>query len=549
MSAETTPRTARSSATEVVQRNMLLPIKPSVLALWRLQVIGLLALVALGGCQQSPARAASDESNHSDRRLEETEPHGNALSFRVLSQATGEHLHGITVLSGGKYDPMSNPFQLKDPYEHGERHVLIEGACSPILLPPKADESDSIFLTYFVKCPGFAWKAIEVNAKSGGEREVRLDPGGELAIQFVGDPVDVDALLQVRSTTSENRRLVSSRWAVQDRLYHYEDFPIGHYKATVRASSSTAPDTILGEVEFEVRDAESTSKDLRITAHPERKRPRHRLTGTISVPPEWNFSSFDVMNRFDDHTPGWSGYSHQSYDSKLVLLDDSAGLWSFDFGPQPAGLNRIELFTDGFEFSYGWPLTVGPGEPFIHKLRLPAPATVVVRLVDVNGAALQAPDELDWAPLLDLRGGRTTVQPQANSATYEFRAPIGALRLDTRRGEYVVRHATVEVKPGQNEFVFTLRKGCHIALRLFDGTTPVPLSKNVSYDEVYGTAKGDLYSIEWIGRDPWEHTLPTPGKYAFKLATIDGFEPIPPQFIHLSVDTRVEHTVQLIRTH
>jgi hypothetical protein len=509
-------------------------------------MIAAFSLLACGSTnERGPARADPlvDAKPPVVQELEPATVESNALRLRVLNRETGEHLNGVEVLSAGKYVPWSShSWQLRDPFgRHRNDHVLVHGASSPALLEPRPEDADSISIPYFIRSSGFGWKRIRVHVARGGSREVRLDPAGELSLQLTGPRLKAEASLRISSLDTREVVYFDGLWV--GKTIHLSDLSAGHYRAAVESRDWGHPPLVFGESYFEILPKTVNSVLLKFEPPPARESTLVPLKGTLALPPAWREWSFRVSSEYTAYDSGERPWNDAHDSIQVSCVDSTMGIWSFDGGLKPSGVYELEL-TAG-ELWYVWTVVVGPDQDQ-QALRLPAYADVRVRLVDESGTVIPCFEDLKWTTSTDLKTWAAQAEPREGLSDFALRAPVGPVTLIAYAGEFLALEETIEVQPGSNEFTIVREPGSRIALRLYDGSTPVPLSSIAHYEHLATGTSGKLHAIENYGI-PSEKTLEVPGRYSIEIEPIDGFLPIPTQYVDVIKGQRIEHAIQLTR--
>jgi hypothetical protein len=468
------------------------------------------------------------------------------LRLSVLSEETGTHLHGVTLLRSGGWLMDEN----QHPGRVGASRIVLTDGSSPLDINPTSEEAQSSDTVYFVHSRGFAWKPIHLDLSEGGEREIHLASGGDLSVQIVGEVPHGQAHLRLRLPGQGGSSLVSE-FPVHDRGPHeITGLSPGSYRVTLEMGESYSDPISLGTADVEVTAGGAVSCELYLDAPAEQE--RGRLAGTVVVPTEWKLDGFRLTAKLDGTSPDGSDGEHVLKKSRLEKVPGREDTWSFDFGELPTGTYDLVLSNSGWPstLEYAIRITLDPGGLLDVLLQLPPPGTVVVRVVTSGSGEIAEISGLRWSPLHPPGGGHASYgsAPRvAGEDHFEFLAPIGEIAIGCFGKGYTSLDEQVHIQTGRNEFTFQVERDCPLVILLFDGETPVPLAGFWYPDPEHLDGEGKILSVSLGGRKGFRTSLSDPGRYVFELPEVPDFEPIPPQTISVRRGEETVHEIQLVR--
>lgn len=495
-------------------------------------------------------RNAVPDESHSQLSLEEgpivVRAHWpRELRLSVLDAAAGVHLGGITVArsEGWLMDDMQHPGAVTP-----SRTVVVDGSSS-LSLFPSSREVRSADTTWFVHSPGYAWQPVHLDLSYGGEREVRLEPGGDVEVRIVGERPGGKLCLRFRTEGREDSRPLAEVELRGEAPVEVVGLPVGTFRLTLESGHWFEDPVEYGGIELTVAAGGRSVHDLVIDVPTEVQ--LARLAGRVVLPAEWGLDAFRLTAELDGTPPAGAEAKRELRRSAMEKLPGTPDTWAFDFGELPLGEYDVQLSNGGWPrvLEYAIRVRLGPGGVLDANIEVPPPGTVVLRLVDPDLGEAAEVDHLFWSPV-PAGGGwmrvNVGVQREEGSDHFEFRAPIGTIVLGSFGGDYVSLHEEVEIGPGRNELSYPLRRNCPLVIRFFDGETPVPFTQHWYPRPEHLDGEGELLFAG--GREGGFGTaLSEPGRYVFELPEIEGFEPVPPHTITVRRGEETEYRVQLVR--
>lgn len=470
-----------------------------------------------------------------------------SVRVSVLSAATGQHLSGITIQRGEVSFFGTSEWQ--HPGRIDAKRALLTRGQSPLDLQPGTNDVERGSASYFVHSPGFAWKALAVDLTQGGEREVRLEPGGEVALLVTGELPRASCHLRLELDGAEDEAPFAELALRKPETLEITGLPVGTYLATIEIGKWYAEPLILAQTKFEIREGERTNASMALAALPNQE--YARLAGTVRVPTAWGITEFTLLARFQGTLPDGSrgNFELHSRDMTRPPADDDS--WAFEFPRLPIGTYqlRFQVAPMPGSVSGDWTVQLLPSGTAGVQLELPTPGVVVVHLIDSNTGELASIGQLSWnTTSTTSNGGRSSgsARRPSTETPLEFLAPIGQLALRTHDASYATLDETVLIGTGRNEFTFQLAPPNSVRFLFLDGETPVPLVDFYYPSPEHLDGDGKLQGAT-IGGGETFFSLTEPGRYVFEMPPIAGFEPIPPQTVNIVPGPRTEHVIQLVR--
>ncbi len=468
-----------------------------------------------------------------------------SLLLNVLSQETGAHLSDISVVAAqGTFSDAR-----KHPGRPSSNQLLLTDQYSPLELHPSTQEFQSTDAVYYVHSPGLAWKAIHLDLSSGGEREIRLEAGGDAEIQVEGAVPERGATLRLRRADAPGSvpyAEVGFRGAGPVEIVGLAP---GTYRVTAESGRWFERPPALGEVELVIQAGARTQVELHLEL-PE-KPVAARLAGDVVVPREWRLSSFDLEAALIGVAASRRDARHRLSKSAMQQLDGEHPMWAFDFGEISTGSYTLELSGRGElgKLEYSISVTLEPGGSEDVFLELPPPATVVVHILDPATGEAAEVRSIFWGALADSAQwtrSQTSASPVEGESYFEFSAPIGSISVGTFGSGYDTLRETLEIGPGRNEFTFRLDRACPLTITFLDGETPVPLADSWYPSPEHLDGEGELLYTSG-GTSGLKTALSQPGRYVFEIPDFPGFEPVPTQTITVQRGEQTNHVIHLVR--
>ena len=461
-----------------------------------------------------------------------------ASVLTVIDARSGHELEDVFVVRG--------PTRFRNSVHPGpweEHEVYADGAASPIeLVSTGAEES------WWVHAPGYAWGWIHFDHRRGGERRVALEPGaGPLEIEL--DPFDPALNLRVHlfppGWERSHGSLVSAIHPQEARVV-FDGLPIGEVQ--VRAELGIWHN---GPHELDratVRLEPGVERRVRLDLEAQGRLPAAvPLEGRIVLPTEHP----DLEPRFAIRPADGAARRRADhvYSASLELhpVPGKPNARRFDAGRVTPG-PYLFIWSS---LQYWEAFEVGPDRAAEVEIRIPQLGRVRVIVRDERTGERVRGHKLTWSrPKPKSLASWTMSSVEENAAgEYEFLAPLGRLYLHSRDSEFDAGGLSIDVVPGVQEHVLTVRDSPGAWVRLMDGDAIVPIewSWGLAAKDTQGDARTRVARIEegraWIATEaPGIFVLEFPERPELEL-----FEPIPAQTLVVHADESPELVVALRR--
>lgn len=465
------------------------------------------------------------------------------LRLSVISEESGAHLTNVRVVSARDWSLDS----------HGHpgtqfENLLAEGANSPVELRRPTRRTFRNLATCFVHSPGFAWKAVKLDLNWGGAREVRLVAGGNLEVSLSGTLPSGNQHIRLfaMGNSEPMRPPFAEAPATIDSIAHFEGLPPGTYFVNVEAGSWYQTPVLLGRATAVIEVDRTTSCEVVLAPLAEVQ--RADVSGVLVLPAAWDIESFVLTVRANEANASGRGNEQRKRSGELIREGDE---WAFRFEDLPIGDFRFEFRSEdpSTKLEFAQQLVVGPEGKEGIRVEIGAPADVVVLLTDAELGEPADVSTLHWTPLAsdeDWGMSMVNVRP-VEVGRFEFRVPIGRIRLGSFGSGYTSLKEHETAHAGANVYHYSLYRECPLTIVFLDGETPVPLQESWYPSPQHLDGEGRLLYISRSGRAEFRTGLSEPGRYLFELPALDGFEPIPDQTITVQRGERTRHEVQLLR--
>ncbi len=520
----------------------------------------------------------------------------SSTRLRVLAADTKADLDRLEVVTGLGWEQEENAH----PGAYGEGNLVHPAARSPIELEVAGEDQGTLQQTYWVRAPGYAWGRIEVDHRTGGERTLVLERGGDLevtlgnyrpaskAVLRLRRPIDlssvpakalVAAVLKQQGKTQEDgtpsiaeirkgafellkagglgEELQEVLEDLSESRRPFIEMPPGvHGPTTI---SGIAPGSYeiaaeigrwykepiaLGQASVEVRADERAQVFVALQDPPAPAQPVP-LEGTIAIHPAWGRMAFD-LTVFGDGVGAEGGRGFLNIErSRMQLVDGKPGVVRWSAGRVRPGTYRLKVSGLGYQRQ----IEVGPSGARDVRIEIGEPADVAVRAVDSETGEDVDIAQMDWSLKLDdgHRGSGEDVERDAGDGKFHFRAPTGEIVLSLHDARFGWTQETVRIHRGQKEHTLRLERACGFRVLLKDGDATVPInwpSHKLEAKRTDGTGEASGWGSDETG---FRVTVSAPGLYQVTLGPIEGYEPIPVQEVAVKPREFVELVVKLAR--
>ncbi|MDF1798506.1 MAG: hypothetical protein P1V81_04970 [Planctomycetota bacterium] len=458
-----------------------------------------------------------------------------SLQLEVVDAATGEGLTGVSVVAEKAWGDGI----VEHPGDGRDMTDLVVAEDSPVELQPSTDLAESGRVGVLVGARGYAWKKVELDLASGGERRVRLERGGDLVVHFDRALTRRDAELHVTDT---GRGLpVAMQQAKGAGPFSYQGLPPGTYEVSVEIGEWWSDQLALASETVVVEAGGSASVTLVLEEAPVLT--RAPFSGLLILPASYGVTEPLLIAELEGVSlDGGDGYERAGGD-QLERVEGTSDAWSFDFGMLQTG--RYELRCNGVEYQVK--LDLGPGGATDYRFQIPEPVPVCVTVRDVDTGELADVDGLFWhyEPPEGWSGGMSQgARREPGQSDICFSVPPGTIVLSHSAEDYVHVSTTFQAFAGAR-VTLEVRRAGEAVLRLVQGETTLPWPEND-----YGVGKrlddeGDLGSRSHRHGGLWFKTAP--GRYQVEVPHIEGFEDHPPVELTLVAGERAELDIELVK--
>jgi hypothetical protein len=464
----------------------------------------------------------------------------------------GDSTHGVP---GGAYGP-SSPRHLKG-------------------LPLVADDEGRIPVpggkgaAYLaVRAAGTAWTRV-ATPRDAGEIVVELIPGGAVRLQvkrlaeleearvFMGSIPEAGRPPDEEDGAAWSDAPPDIRWEEvslppEGDTLLLEGLPCGPRRFQVQRGDTWQKTQVYGSVDVEVVRGETVAAAVETT--PAGAGPKFALRATLVLSAEWGPLPTDDATIFEvegaeprtAHVNLWPKWTAEEETREIEFTTD----------PVPAG--RYRLLTDRFGWGTEFDLS---GEATAHRWTLPAPARVVVLVLDDESgrplarASLRARNVPDYH-----RGGESGESGETGECM--LRITPGTWIVECQREGYEDWTIRVEVpEPSEIRRTVRLRKASGVEVQfhlddvLFLGPVEVEVQRDTGSKGTFAqlqSEKGDdggvLFSTSTTASSgKFQFTDLPPGAWIVKATPPPGFEPVEPKKVELERGKRVSVRFDLVR--
>ena len=443
-----------------------------------------------------------------------------------------------------------NGLELVESYEVARSHLLPTGdadrsvteGSSPVTLPHRSG-----MRVWWVRAAGFAWKRVEVDQTEGGERETLLVRSGDVTIDVVGRPAELEARVRLYDGAAGElpRRLIGEAALDQGSRVDFDGLVPGVHTASLEMGTQGSTRASLGDVEFEV--VAEARQHVRIEVDAE------RIPGAPAP-----LSGELVLARSDREFQ--LGVQWLPASGPPIRPRDAGHLTERHIAPVE-GDPRTLTWDAGSVTPGRYTIVVRP-HLVATVVDVPAAGTTDVRIelpdlarivVDVRERGKSQPLSgvlLHWTRSLDVAlpgGGWQYVGNGREAKPIVFYAAPGPIVVHAGGRAHTEERTELTAAIGLNEITIELDPLISFEIVLKDGDAVVPFAGGQSVvlqpvDE-QGAATG--------GRNVFGRmtaVVERPGSYILTVDSIDGFEPIPDRRIEIPAVGAEPVTVPLVRS-
>ena len=340
--------------------------------------------------------------------------------IHVKAAKTGVPLPDLLV---SKLDP---PFDsgMDHPGAHVFDWVCMSSAVSPVRLVPTPEQVFQPEADIYVHSPGYAWKRLSIDFAEGGERTVRMVPGGDLTVAVQRSGPLHDAWVRLRR---EGSRFPAVEFDVPPLgEINIDAVEVGTWHVTVELGPWYEDPFVLGRAKAKVLAGIRTVVRVDAVSVPEiDKAP---LSGVVILPADWELGSFTLVCDLRGTPLEGSGHHFVRSDA-MELRDGEPSEWSWDLGQVATG----EYLLCVQELQYSVSVVLTPEGLQDLRVEVPPPGNVIVTVIDEDtGLPASDVEVLHWActrPGWTQGGGYVTAHAEETPGHFEFRAPQCELEI------------------------------------------------------------------------------------------------------------------------
>tara|TARA_R110002126_G_scaffold82806_7_gene202638 strand:- start:23808 stop:25733 length:1926 start_codon:yes stop_codon:yes gene_type:complete len=467
------------------------------------------------------------------------------FKLSVLGAETGTDLDQIQILHHSEW----SMFEVGHPGDptFGSTSIVVEEGRSPVWIEPSATMHASTKSTLMVHSPGYAWKSVQVNFQHGGEREVRLDPGGRVTLHVTGE-VPPKSQVRLRRADSTSPAPYSEHDLGGGPSRTIGGLTPGDYVATAEIGAWYSSPPVIGTCSFQIEAGITAQAELVLEPPPEIA--IGILSGSLHVPTEWQVEDFKLGIRPEGHPGPLNGRNPMLSTKQMTGSADAGSTWTFEFPAVPIGAYRVTFY-----------MGQRPNQVVVSRsvelvpegtsldLSVPPPATVFLTLLDAETGEVADIEYMSWGciePSEMHARSMTSIHRTEDSHSFQFRAPQGSIQIHSVGNGYLNLRDMLLVQSGDNSFEFRMEKECGLKIALMDGETPVPLPVLLDLEAEHLDGDGEVLYVS-PGQAEFGTAFSEPGQYRFDLPDLDEYEPIPTQTVTLERGKTVRHVIQLVR--
>ncbi len=430
-----------------------------------------------------------------------------ALRVRVLADDTGADLDGVRVVQ-------MVDWQLADCTHPGNSniHEVLADARSPLQIR-HASTSDAE--RYWMKAPGYAWNQIAMATTEPGERVLRLLPGGDVDLSFVGI-VPRGAVLRVRRGDDGGRpfaELVPSASSTT----RVDALPAGTWQLTLEQGLWFQDCLVLGQTTAVVTASTIATAAITLRADVARP-PAVEVRGTLRLSPKWGTDvSLELEARAD--LRAWTEETTRIELGEMTKVKEGV----YRFGPTTLLRGPHQLLVDGTE--HRALVEVGPQATELEVV-VPEPNEVRVRVLDATSEQPLAGANVSWFSLVDgWDGGWGHASTrEAGDGWYHFLAPAGRIKVSLHPDGYSWLTKEHVVQAGANEVTLRIARACGVEVTLKDGDVVLPFPDHARVQIGHVVTKAGV--AYWSGT---KVAAKEPGEHVLTIDPLEGFLPVEPR--------------------
>ncbi len=357
-------------------------------------------------------------------------------------------------------------------------------------------------------------------------------PKGRIHIRLEGE-VPEDSGVCVRA--SKYGKLVSYQPWNGDRNLAFSELPVGTYAVSLEHNEFFWG-LVIPPVDGNVLAGEVTELVLLVrSSQPEELVP---FSGYVIVPIEWGDREPPIEMRLEREfgpIPEYEDWceTHATNDPEM---------WAFDHDKMPMGTYafRIREYTSTFHLGFGGDTNA--------RIKVPGPATVIVRVVDEQTHLSLEKPKLEWTfvgPSWNSWGGVVEFMPwNSDEKQFRFRCLVGQVDLHPSSPNWEIEDRTVQIHPGHNTFTLEAKRETAILVQYYVDDKLFYSSGDKEW--LCTPLSGEAESKTWSRRGETKIVVSRPGPYCITPPHIHGYKPVAPFTIAARQGKIIKHRLDYV---
>lgn len=453
----------------------------------------------------------------------------------VVDAGTGVPLGSVSVLVKKQHHAGA---EQNHPGPHGQSDFCVRNKPSPVRLPRVRG-----MRSYWVTANGYAWGFIQVDHETGGERELRLERGGSLKVQVVGNDTIIETYFRLRSRDS--RQVVTTFLLNESGGWQgLGGIAPGEYDARVEVGPADGEVVLLGETQTIVGAGETST--VRIELHGDPIPALVPVGGVLVLPPAHRElrpslrirpADGPAFRRGDVKRVGWDA---------MATHENTPGVLSWNADHLTPG--RYLFVVEPFEYGILIDVPQAPLENV--RIEVPSLHPVVVCAVDANTRKPIVGMKLRWSREgpVQQSGAKESIEIEAEpgQGCVSLLVPAGAISLSVRGPTHGEQSMNAYIGTTSRHFTVELPARFPRDIVLFDGDTSIPWMQGMTC-----TLRNVLSTVpnpcERVGEAGMRAYFETPGEYELVVGPIPGFQQPAPMEVSINQETDLPIVIQLSR--
>lgn len=492
---------------------------PATLSAWidggELEGPGVFVMIEPNGAIYEPRRHIEVDFGESDLEL-----HAQAVppfTLHVLDESNrAVELQDVDVVFKERFIPNAFP-----PLRDESATILATAEESPLTIHPTLKLARGRRTNCYVRSPGFAWKAIELNLSSGGERTLTLDRGGSLDVRTQGQLPEKAVFRIYRDGESTP---LAERSPEKETEFTYTNLPTGDLTARIELGPWYDGPLVVAEQTVRIEAGRVAHcllavKDLELPTPVECK-------GTLFVPVSWDIAFPDLYIERLSPTTGSEVERMTLRTDKLLAIEGQPGLFAFDTG----GLIPGDHVAVIHELSLQIPFTVPVEGASQLKLVVPEPAVVSVMVRDeVTGEPAMYVEHLAWQHKWPSTAGYSamlTTKREEGESEFHLRLPRGPVEVSVHGAQSTSAQSNIDATDGL-VVELTVRQAARARIILTAASRPMAWPSSFPLS-VIGIQSGTRPTTTGEGPSGRQFSVTVQDRYRVELPELDGFAPVDP---------------------